>query len=426
MTELGESDPRPAGPSRRMSGGIERSRAVTPDRTRLEAFMLEEDPPRITNDDFRCILMSAVMSGASDMTIQSDQQPRAEINGVNYRATRRPWSPSEVDEVLTEVYGSVNARTEINGRRVLDFSYEIHLADGARQRFRVNATGIHARDGHGIEITLRALPSETPTLETVQLNDEILEALRPANGIVIVAGATGSGKSTTLAAVTRSHLENATRPVKIVDIQAPIEYTFRDVMASTEGSSSVIGQSEVGRHLASFADGVRSALRRKPNIIIVGEARDFATISASIEAALTGHLVYTTTHSNDVPDAVRRLLSTFPAAERDARAFDLVSGLRFCMVQHLVPRHDGPGRVPVREWLRFTPRIKERLLTSDVNDWPGTLQQEMVGTGLAHGDDDMRQSLADVVAPLLRDGVISRENALTLCGPSVLDPREVA
>lgn len=403
--------------SRRMSGGLERARAVTPDRDRLEAFMLDEEPGRIAEDDFRCLLMSSVLSGASDMTIQSDMQPRVEIHGVNYRATRKPWSPSEVDQVLIEVYGGANARTEINGRRVLDFSYELHLANGRRQRFRVNATGIHGRDGQGVEISLRALPSATPELEEVQLNPALLGALCPPNGIVIIAGATGSGKSTTLAAITRSHLENLGRPVKIIDIQAPIEFTFRDVTSGFEGSSSMIGQSEVGRHLASFSDGVRSALRRKPNIIIVGEARDFATISASLEAALTGHLVYTTTHASDVSDTIRRLLSTFPAAEREARAFDLVSGLRFCMVQHLVPRHDGTGRVPVREWLQFTPRVKENLLNLDVNDWPGELVREMTVPRTLDANG-MCQSLTQAVDPLLREGVISREDAVRLCGPA--------
>ena len=404
--------------SRRVSGGVGNSRAVDADQNRLEAFMLRDEPPRITNDDFREFLMSCVMSGASDVTIQSDQQPRAEIHGLQYRATRKPWSPAEVDQVLAEVYGGANARTEINGCRVLDFSYELNLADGSRRRFRVNATGIHGREGRGVEITLRVLPSKTPDAETAGLDGDILEALKPRNGIVVVAGGTGSGKSTTLAAVMRSHLEDRRRPVKIVDIQAPIEYTFRDITGDLDGSSSVIGQSEVGKHLGGFADGVRSALRRKPNIISVGEARDRETISASLEASLTGHLVYTTTHANDVSDTVRRLLSVFPAAEREARAFDLISAMRFCMVQHLLPRVDEPGRVPAREFVKFTPRLKGKLVTLPVNDWPAVLEREVAGVADDAGPGDMRQSLRDVVIPLRRDGVISAGTAFGLVGPA--------
>jgi len=379
--------------SRRVSKGVENSRSIEVDRDALCCFVLREEPSRISNEDFREFLMSCVMSGASDVTMQSDQQPRAEIHGILYRATRKPWSPSEVDQVLAEVYGGANARTEINGQRVLDFSYELNLLDGTKQRFRCNATGIYGRDGQGVEITMRSLPSETPSLTMVNLEGDmpdrapqaatkeapktevkspfvnsVIEAMKHKNGIVVVAGGTGSGKSTTLASVMRSHLEDEENPTKIVDIQAPIEYTYRDVTSGLAGSSSLIGQSEVGKHIKSFADGVHSALRRKPNIISVGEARDYETIAAALEASLTGPLVYTTTHANDVSDTVRRLLSTFPANEREARAFDLVSAMRFCMVQYLLPRVDKPGRVPVREFIKFTPRLKERLVSLPVQN----------------------------------------------------------
>jgi defect-in-organelle-trafficking protein DotB len=387
--------------------------------------MLEAEPPRISVEDFRALLMSCVMSGASDVTIQSDQQPRAEIHGLLYRATRRPWGPSEVDQVLMEAYGGANARTEINGQRVLDFSYELNLPDGSRQRFRCNAIGIFGRDGQGVEITLRALPSVTPSLPAVSLTEEETAALSPRDGIIIIGGATGSGKSTTMAAITRSHLENISRPVKIVDIQAPIEYTFRDVTNALTGSSSVIGQSEVGRHIRAFSDGVHAALRRKPHIINVGEARDFETIQASIEASLTGHLVYTTTHAGSVADAVRRLLSVFPASERESRAYDLVSALRFLMVQHLLPRVDRPGRVPVREYVRFTPRLRERLLDRPINDWSLMITDEVYGRVPETGRDDMRRSLLEAVIPLFRSGTISREDALRLGGlPAVREGAE--
>lgn len=409
------TEPR-AARTRRVSAGVEIARKVPIVIGAGEAYMLEQDPPRISMEDFRTLLMSCVLSGASDVTIQSDQQPRAEIHGLLYRTTRRPWGPSEVDQVLMEVYGGANARTEINGQRVLDFSYELNLPDGSRQRFRCNAIGIFGRDGQGVEITLRALPSITPSLEGVSLSPEETTALSPRDGIVIIAGATGSGKSTTMAAITRSHLENLSRPVKIVDIQAPIEYTFRDVTNSLSGSPSVIGQSEVGRHIRAFSDGVHAALRRKPHIINVGEARDFETIQASIEASLTGHLVYTTTHAGSVADAVRRLLSVFPASERESRAYDLVSALRFLMVQHLLPRIDRPGRVPVREYIRFTPRLRERLLDQPVNDWPLMITDEVYGRVAETGTEDMHRSLLDAVTPLFREGKISREDAIRLGG----------
>lgn len=406
--------------SRRVSPGVDRARRVEIVPGMGEVTMMAEEAARISMDDFRCLLVSCVLSGASDITFQSDQQPRAEIHGVLYRVTRRAWTPSEVNEVLTEVYGGANARTEINGMRVLDFSYEVNLADGRRQRFRVNATGIFGRDGQGVEITMRALPSETPDLSRVSLSDEEIAALSPRDGIVIIAGATGSGKSTTMAAITRNHLENTAHPVKIVDIQAPIEYTFRDVTNRLKGASSIIGQSEVGRHIVAFSDGVRAALRRKPHIINVGEARDFETIHASLEASLTGHLVYTTTHAGSVPDAVRRLLSVFPAEEREARAYDLISALRFLMVQHLVPRQDRPGVIPVREYIRFTTRLRERLMVAPIGSWPSLLADEVAGRVSDTGPDDMRCALSQTAVAEFTAGRISKYDMLRLAGTSAV------
>ncbi|MCE6959682.1 Flp pilus assembly complex ATPase component TadA [Cereibacter sphaeroides] len=409
--------------SRRFSPGVERAAARPLDRESLTALMLPEEPQRLSAEDFRQLLMSCVMSGATDITVQSDQQPRAEIHNVLYRAMRRPLAPSEVDLILTEVYGAANGKTEINGQRVLDFSYELNLPDGERRRFRVNATGILASDISGVEITLRSLPDRTPDLALVQISQAEIEALAPRDGIVVIAGATGSGKSTTMAAITRYHLENVRRPVKIVDIQAPIEYTFHDVTSRLTGSASIIGSSEVGRHVPDFFEGVRSALRRKPNIINVGEARDFETISTSITASLTGHLVYTTTHAGSVPDAMRRLLTIFPGNEREARGYDLVSALRFLMVQHLVPRIDRPGRIPVREYLRFTTRVREALLSAPISSWPSMVADEVAGRVKDLEPEDMRQSLVDVAGARYREGVISRDDALFLGGPrAVKDP----
>lgn len=408
--------------SRRISPGIEKARKAHLDQESLVAYMMtrEEEPPRINEDDFRMILMSCVLSGASDVTIQTDQQPRAEINGVLYRISRHAWSASEIDLVLVEIYRGAHAQTEIKSQRALDFSYELNLADGSKQRFRVNATGIFGRDGFGVEITMRVLPAITPDMASVGLVEEEMEALTPRNGLVVIAGATGSGKSTTMAAVTRAHLEGVERTVKIVDIQAPIEYTFRDVRLSMSGSSSMIGQSEIGKHLRTFADGVHSALRRKPHIINVGEARDFETISASLEACLTGHLVYTTTHAGSVSETMRRLLSTFPANERESRAYDLVSGLRFVMVQHLVPRIDRPGRIAIREYLRFTDRVREKLLSTSMQTWPTQLTEEVDGLVADVTSEDMRMNLKDVTATYYREGVISRSDALHLGGPAAV------
>ena len=151
----------------RASEGVMRSRRVEVDRESLECIVLAEEPNRVFGEVFSEFLMSCVKSGASDITIQSDQQPRVEIHGVLYKATRNSWPPSEVNHTLIQVYDA-SGPALINSRKTIDFSYELNLVDGGKQRFRVNATGIHARDGKGIEITFRVLPSEIPNLAMIE------------------------------------------------------------------------------------------------------------------------------------------------------------------------------------------------------------------------------------------------------------------
>lgn len=378
------------------------------DPSRSEVVALKSEPSRISFREFRQIVMNCVASGASDLTVQTDRQPRAAIHGRHYRLTRRPWTQSEVDQILREIYGADNAPAEIKGRNILDFAWEIRVDRLRRQRFRVNATGIYSSSGDGVEITLRALPSKTPTIESVSLDPSLVEWMTPRNGIVVIAGATGQGKSTTMAAITRSHLEDVATPRKIVDIQKPIEYTFYDVTWALEGSASTIAQSEVGRHIRSFSDGVWSALRRAPDIINVGEARDQETILASLEASLTGHLVYTTTHAGTVEETMRRLVTSFGPMERESRAFDLVTSLKFVMTQFLLPRADGRGRVPVREYLAIDNQVRDLLIRSHSDGWSGIVADLMSGR-IASNVPARR--LGDAVRAELAAGSITREEA---------------
>ena len=373
------------------------------------------EPSRASTEYFRGLLVACALSGASDITVQSNQQPRGEFAGQLYRLSRRPWSPSEVEDILTETYQATNGITEIRGRRILDYSYELNLPNGARRRFRVNATGILGLGSSGMEITIRILPSATPTTEQVGLSEGEVAELCPPNGLVVIAGATGSGKSASMAALTRHHLENSDRPVKIVDIQAPIEYNFGDVIWQSGNLPSLIGQSEVGRHISSFSAGVRSALRRKPHIINVGEARDLETISATLEAALTGHLVYTTTHAASVPDCTRRLLAAFSAEERDQRASDLAASLRFMVVQHLVRAADGTGRVPVREYVSLSETLRRSLLGMHFRDWPAYLSDIINGPGTT-GAGMFKQSIFEAAESLIGDGRVHSEELAHLFG----------
>jgi defect-in-organelle-trafficking protein DotB len=227
-----------------------------------------------------------------------------------------------------------------------------------------------------VQITLRVLPDTTPTLDDVGIEAELRDRLEPASGIIVVVGATGHGKSTTMAAMTRCHLENKARSRKIVDLQAPIEYTFRDIDTDAADRPSFISQSEigVGRNIPSFAEGIRAAMRRAPAIINVGESRDRESMEACIEACLTGHLVNTTTHAGSIAEALRRMAFLFPPEEQEARSFDLMTSLNLVIWQRLVPRADGRGRVALREYLVFDQAVRDRFLNVPPIGWAGVVR----------------------------------------------------
>ena len=188
--------------------------------------------------------------------------------------------------------------------------------------------------------------------------------------MVVITGPTGSGKTTLLAAGIRMLLERPFGCGKILTYEAPIEFTYDTI----HSPRSLVAQSEIHRHLPDFAAGVRNALRRKPQIILVGEARDRETISSAIEAAQTGHAVYTTTHTTGVASTVRRMISAFDKQERSERAYALMETLRLIVTQALVPRKNG-GRIGVREWMIFPDEIREKLLDMDYEHWTPEIQR---------------------------------------------------
>jgi defect-in-organelle-trafficking protein DotB len=200
----------------------------------------------------------------------------------------------------------------------------------------------------------------------MNLPENIIAALAPRDGVVYVTGATGSGKTTLLAAVIRELSEDPEANRKVLTYESPIEFVYDMV----QKPSSVISQSEIPRHLPTFASGVRNALRRKPRLILVGESRDAETISAVMEAALTGHPVYTTLHSTGVAESIRRLVGSFSQEERQGRTIDIIETIRLIIWQQLVPTVDGK-RVPLREFLIFDEEVRDQLLDVNYNEVTG-------------------------------------------------------
>lgn len=320
-------------------------------------YFMPNEPHRFSPDAMDDLLAFCTRAEASDITVQTGEPVIAEIFGQLKHITKRRLSNTEVSDLLNAIYGP-NGTTQILSGQDLDTHYEFRPNRIDRYRFRVNGTGCLV-DGHqGLQLTLRTIPTDPPDIEVMQLPDEILSNMAPQDGVVYVTGTTGSGKSTLLASIIKAIAEDPESHRKILTYESPIEFVFDKI----KKPSSVISQSEIPQHLPSFAAGVRNALRRKPRLILVGEARDQETISAVIEAALTGHPVYTTLHSSGVAETIRRLVGTFPKEERNGRTIDIIETMRMVIWQKLVPTVDGK-RVALREYLIFDETVRDQLLS---------------------------------------------------------------
>jgi defect-in-organelle-trafficking protein DotB len=297
---------------------------------------------------------------ASDITLQTNTPVYAEVYGRLLRITHRALSNTEVGDLINDIYGA-NATTQLMSGVDIDTHYEFRPNRAERYRYRVNATACMVEGHDAIQITLRSIPTTPPELSTMQLPKDIEEAIAPQEGIIFVTGATGSGKSTLLASIIRFLIEQPDSNRKVLTYEAPIEFVYDEI----ETTSAVVSQSEVPRHIPSFSAGVRNALRRKPRLILVGECRDNETISAALEAALTGHPVYTTLHTSGVAETMRRLVNAFSGEDKEGRTIDILETIRLCIWQKLVPTVDGK-RVALREYLVFDQTTRDALLESPI------------------------------------------------------------
>ena len=324
--------------------------------------LMPDEPTRFTPVFMDRMLEHSQRMDASDITIQTGSPIYAEVYGRLIKLTNRSLSNTELGDLINGIYGP-NGTTQLLSGKDIDTHYEFKPNRGVRFRYRVNATACLVEGHDGIQITLRTIPTTPPRLDSMDLPDVLLEAIAPQEGIVFITGSTGSGKSTLLASIIRDLIEKEDSNRKVLTYESPIEFVYDEI----ETTSSVVSQSEIPRHLPSFADGVRNALRRKPRLIMVGECRDAETISAALEAALTGHPVYTTLHTSGVAETMRRLVTSFSGEERLGRTIDILETIRLCIWQKLVPTVDGK-RVALREYLVFNESIRDKLLECDPND----------------------------------------------------------
>jgi len=291
---------------------------------------------------FDRVLQAARQLGASDVLLKSGQPPIFRIKGELRTIQNVP--PLSRDVIATFAHNIMNPRQ----REEFDTRFECDLAystpDGVR--YRINA--FHQRGNVGM--VLRVIPPDIPAFETLGLPPVVLKLAEEPRGLVLVTGVTGSGKSTTLAAMI-DHI-NAKRAGHVVTVEDPIEYVFRD-------KRSVITQREVGLDTLSFSRALRAALRQNPDVIFVGEMRDVETCEIALLAAETGHMVLSTLHTVDAVETINRVISIFPPHQQTQVRLQLAGILRGIVSQRLVPRADGNGMLPAVEVLVGTGRVKE-------------------------------------------------------------------
>jgi twitching motility protein PilT len=333
------------------------------------------------------IIKAAVERGASDLHIKAGDVFRARINGKLVPLTKQRLTPEQTKTIALKLLSSDADRARINELRDFDCSWGMPGIG----RFRVNVL----RQRSSFMIVMRVVPFTVPSIATLGLPEVLGAVAESDRGLVIVTGVSGSGKSSTVAALV--HHINRTQQKHIVTIENPIEFLHRDITSS-------VTQREVGVDTESLAVGLRAALRQDPDVVVIGDLADAATLDTAIKGAETGHLVIGTLPSPNVTACVERVLSTLPQAEREIGRVRLADAVRAIVAQQLVPTADGEGRVPAVEILLAAPAVRECLRA------PGSRLAELPKL-MAGGRDAGMQTFGQHLQALVEVGLVTEETA---------------
>ncbi|MEE8367816.1 MAG: type IV pilus twitching motility protein PilT [Thermoanaerobaculia bacterium] len=329
-------------------------------------------------DSIRDLLEIVLREEASDLHISADQTPRIRVHGsLTQIQGIGPLSAGRVRDLIFEVTPQRN-REEFERRNDTDFAYEIP----GQGRFRVNVF----HDHHGVGGVFRQIPEQIPTFEQLGLPEVLRSLVHLSKGLVLVTGPTGSGKSTSLAAII--NLINQQREDHIITVEDPIEFVH-------PSKKCLVNQREVGVHTSSFKDALRAALREDPDIILVGELRDLETVSIAIETAETGHLVFGTLHTTTAPSTVERVIDQFPADQQSQIRMMLAESLRAVVAQTLLKKIGG-GRVAAFEVLLGNPAVANLIREGKTFQIASAMQ-----TGKQQGMIMMNDALMELVSKKL-------------------------
>ena len=338
--------------------------------------------------DLQRSLHAVVERGGSDLHLKVPSQPLIRLQGdLEPIEGSESLSPADTERVLREMLTASERLAEFARDGEIDFSYTVR----GLARFRVNAF----RQRGSISIACRVVPFEIRTADELGLPEVVTRLAGEPRGIILVTGTTGSGKSTTLAAMV-DHI-NRNFAKNIVTIEDPIEYLHRD-------QRSVVHQREIGFDTTSFSQALRRVLRQDPDVILIGEMRDEETVGTALSAAETGHLVLSTLHTIDAVETVNRIIDFFPPHHHQQVRAMLAGSLRGVISQRLVPTIDGEGRAPACEVLTMTGRVRD--LVSN------PAETGKLGEAIAEGSYYGMQTFDQALLGLFQDGTISMDEAL--------------
>jgi twitching motility protein PilT len=343
--------------------------------------MSEHAHQRIMIDDYFDVI---VQNNASDLHLQEGQPPKMRLNGDIQKMRDHVLTHPEMEQMLSEVSGQKRWEKFVKSGDA-DCAYEL----SADARFRCN---LH-KHLHGLGGIFRLIPNKIATLEQLKVPSVIKRFANLKGGLVLVTGPTGSGKSTTLAALV--DYINSSYARHIITIEEPIEFVHQNKL-------SILTQREVGEDTPSFASGLRNAMREDADVVLVGEMRDLETIALALTAAETGMLVFGTLHTNNARKTVDRMIDVFPSSQQPQVRTMLSASLRGIVAQLLMKKADGSGRVAVNEIL-----ISNNAVSSIIREGAVEKLTDVLISGKAEG----MQFMDDAINSVLQQGIVSPQEA---------------
>jgi len=356
-----------------VAGSAETASAPPPVQTQNPEVAKAGQPETLEDLHIDELLHTVVDTNASDLHICNESEPVIRVDGQLLRLNYQKFTPNILQRMLYDILSDEQIH-RFESTLELDFSYALPR----RARFRVNIY----RDRGACASAFRLISDRIPTVRDLNLPPILEQITEKPRGLVLVTGPTGSGKSTSLAAMI--DYINSNRGVHIITVEDPIEYLHRHKL-------SLVNQRELGGDTKSFANALRAVLREDPDVLLVGEMRDLETIQLAITAAETGHLVFATLHTNNAAESIDRIIDVFPPGQQDQIRIQLANNIQAIISQQLMPRASGPGRVPATEIMVATPAIRNLIRENKTHQIPSMIQ-----TSAQFGMMSMDQCLRDL------------------------------